>query len=80
QATSDTQSQQQQVESTVVGCKIQPYMQYTNLNQNGYLVEQGVTNAKGYFIEAVAKGGLGDTLTLGSGLRGVSHTLNASVV
>ncbi|MBZ5731155.1 hypothetical protein DJY77_09545 [Francisella tularensis] len=80
QATSDTQSQVQQVASTLVGGKIQPYMQYSIRNQNGYLVAQGETNAKGYFIEDVANVGIGDTLTLEYGIRRISQTINSRVV
>ncbi|MFP8949878.1 hypothetical protein, partial [Francisella tularensis] len=80
QASSDTQSQVQQVASTLVGGKIQPYTQYSIRNQNGYLLAQGETNAKGYFIEDVADVGIGDTLTLEYGIRRISQTINSRLV
>lgn len=80
QASSDTQSQVQQVASTLVGGKIQPYTQYAIRNQNGYLLAQGETNAKGYFIEDVADVGIGDTLTLEYGIRRISQTINSRLV
>ncbi|MBK2095483.1 hypothetical protein IB680_07310 [Francisella philomiragia] len=80
QASSDTQSQVQQAASTLIGGKIQPYTQYSIRNQNGYLVAQGETNAKGYFIEDVADVSIGDSITLEYGSRRISQAISSRVV